>query len=226
MMTQVYLLHLDTSTKACSVALSLNGEVVSFKETNDDAYSHGEKLTLFVEEVLQQAKISFKDLKGVSLASGPGSYTGLRIGASTAKGFCYSLEIPLLSMDSLTSLFNLAKEKYPDTTICTMLDARRMEVYSAFFGPQGECTKDISADILDETSYAIYEPFVCVGDAVPKMKEVWKGRSILFDETIFCSARGQAKTIYEKFLHGEFEDVAYYEPFYLKDFITNKPKSK
>lgn len=218
-MSQIYLLHLETSTKVCSVALSLNGELIALKESNEDNFSHGEKLTLFVEEVMQMGHVSFQDLAGVSIASGPGSYTGLRIGTSTAKGFCYALQIPLLAIDTLESLAHMARKKYPEANLCPMIDARRMEVYAAIYSPQMTILKPVSADILEEDSYAEFDNLVCFGDGMPKTKEWWANRAITFDEEILCSASGQVEKVYAKFLNQEFEDVAYFEPYYLKDFI-------
>ena len=122
------LLHLETATKVCSVAISQNGKLLSCKESLDDGYSHGENLTLFIEEVLKKGNLKMNDLDGVVISSGPGSYTGLRIGAATAKGICYALSIPLIAVDALRSISMLAKEKHPDVNLCALIDARRMEV--------------------------------------------------------------------------------------------------
>lgn len=218
-MSSVFLLHLETSTKVCSVALSKNGELVSLKENNEDHFSHGELLTLFVDEVMKNAGIAYTNLAGVSIASGPGSYTGLRIGTSTAKGFCYALNLPLLVIDSLESLAEIAKKKYPNAVLCPMIDARRMEVYSALYSPEMAVVKPVSADILDENSYQEFGNFVCFGDGMPKAKEIWSQRNLVFDDEILSSATGQVERIYQKYLHQDFEDLAYFEPFYLKDFI-------
>jgi tRNA threonylcarbamoyladenosine biosynthesis protein TsaB len=159
-------------------------------------------------------------LSAVSVSSGPGSYTGLRIGVSTAKGLCYALNIPLIAIDSLQSLEQVGRLKYPKETIVAMIDARRMEVFSAIYNSNGEGIKSISADILDESSYEAFLPFTVVGDAVSKVKPIWENRGIQFDEACIASARGQVKIGFEKFQKQEFEDVAYFEPFYLKDFVT------
>lgn len=223
-MSDIHILHIETSTKVCSVALSHNGRLLHAKESNDDAYAHGEKLTLFIEEVLQEAKLTFSDLQAVSVASGPGSYTGLRIGVSTAKGLCYGLNIPLLSIDSLSSLHALARKKYPSMEIGTMLDARRMEVYSTLYDATGQVAKKISADVLDEESYSAFKNLVVVGDANDKLRDLWSSRSIVFDDEIKCSATGQIELIFEKYQQELFEDVAYFEPYYLKAFFTPAPK--
>ena len=220
-----YILHLETSTKVCSVALSLNGNLIALKENEEDGYSHGENLTLFIQDVLKQASISVQELNAVSVASGPGSYTGLRIGVSTAKGLCYPLNIPLIAIDSLTSLKEIAKEKYPNYNLCSLIDARRMEVYNLFYSSNNELLKPISADIIEQDSYSQFEPFVYFGDGAEKLKELWEGRNCIADTSITSSANGQTKLSFEKYQNQEFEDVAYFEPFYLKDFVSNAKKT-
>lgn len=216
-----YILHLETATKVCSVALSKNGNLISLKEAKEDGYSHGENLTLFIQEVLEKGKIKTTDLDAISLSSGPGSYTGLRIGAATAKGLCYALDIPLIAIDSLTSLAYLAKGKYTDN-LCSVIDARRMEVYNLMLSSDLEPLKYVTADVIEENTYSEFGPFVCFGDGAEKLQEIWKHRNVQFDLDIECSARGQVELAFQKFKKKEFEDVAYWEPFYLKDFIVGK----
>jgi tRNA threonylcarbamoyladenosine biosynthesis protein TsaB len=177
-------------------------------------------ITLFIEDVLKQANILISYIVAVSVASGPGSYTGLRIGVSTAKGLCYALNIPLIAIDSLKSLEQVARMNQSTATIVSMIDARRMEVFSSIYNSDGEVVKPISADVLDENSYEQFLPFTVVGDAVGKVKNLWENRNIHFEEIYIASAKGQVKIGYEKFQKQEFEDVAYFEPFYLKDFVT------
>jgi tRNA threonylcarbamoyladenosine biosynthesis protein TsaB len=215
-----YILHLETATKACSVALSLNGEQVALSEVNTTEYSHAENLTVFVQNVLTEAQISLTDLAAVSVSSGPGSYTGLRIGVSTAKGFCYALSIPLIAVDALYSLAQQALLRHPGKNLCAMIDARRMEVFSAIYTGPLQLIKPISADIIDETSYSEFGSFVYFGDGAEKLKNCWEQRDMQADLTIFSSAIGQIKEAYRKFTVQEFEDVAYFEPFYLKDFVS------
>lgn len=219
-----YILHIETSTKVCSVAISLNGKLVSVKETEEEGYSHGENLTLFIQDVLKKATISIRELAAISVASGPGSYTGLRIGVSTAKGLCYPLAIPLISIDSLLSLAAIAKETYPEINLCAVIDARRMEVYNAFYSKTGEQLKSISADIIEADSYLDFEPFVYFGDGAEKLQEIWNDRNCLADITIKSSAKGQVQLAFNKFQQQDFEDIAYFEPFYLKDFVGNTKK--
>ncbi len=215
-----YILHLETSTQVCSVGLSLNGELIALKEVTDQGFVHGEMITLFIEDVLKQVEIPIVSLAAVTVASGPGSYTGLRIGVSTAKGLCYALNIPLIAIDSLKCLEQVARVNYSKETIVSMIDARRMEVFSAIYNSDGEVVKTISADILDEQSYETFLPFTVVGDAVGKVKSIWENRAIRFEESCIASAKGQVRIGYDKFQKQEFEDVAYFEPFYLKDFVT------
>ena len=217
-----YILHLETATKVCSVALSLNGKLTASKETEEDGYSHGENLNCFIEDVIKESNINIKDLSAISVASGPGSYTGLRIGAATAKGLCYALEIPLIAIDALQSLAELARESYLDSVLCPLIDARRMEVYNSFFNEQNQLIKEISADIIDESSYSEFEPFVYFGDGAEKLQEIWTDKNCISDLSIKSSAKGQIRLAHEKYADKKFEDVAYWEPFYLKDFIAGK----
>ncbi len=219
-----YILHLETATKVCSVALSSGGKLVSEKEHEEEGYSHGENLTLFIEDVLKSSGITAKDLSAISVASGPGSYTGLRIGAATAKGLCFALGIPLIGVDALTSLCELARKKHPGANLCALIDARRMEVFNLFQDQNGTPLKEISADIIDETTYSEFEPFVYFGDGAAKLQEIWARKNCNPDLSIRSSARGQVRIAWEKFEEKQFEDVAYWEPFYLKDFIAGKKK--
>lgn len=219
-----YILHLETATKVCSVALSKNGKLIRLKETEEEGYSHGENLNCFIEDVIQESGISLNHLSAISLASGPGSYTGLRIGAATAKGLCYALEIPLIAIDALQALAEIARVDYPDKVLCPLIDARRMEVYNSFYDESNHLIKEISADIIDENSYAQFEPFVYFGDGAEKLVQVWNNKNCVADLSIKSSAKGQVRLAFEKFKAQEFEDVAYWEPFYLKDFIAGVKK--
>jgi tRNA threonylcarbamoyladenosine biosynthesis protein TsaB len=220
----IYILHIETATKVCSVALSGNGQFVDSISVEEDGFAHGEKLTLLIEEILAKNNITPKELDAVSVSSGPGSYTGLRIGVSTAKGLCYALSIPLIAIVSLTSLYFQAKEKHPNQRILAMIDARRMEVFSAIFNPRGDKTKEISADILDELSYETFLPCVAIGDAVAKMQTVWENRSVIWETELKSNAIGQIQPAFEAFEAKKWEDVAYFEPFYLKDFVAGVKK--
>jgi tRNA threonylcarbamoyladenosine biosynthesis protein TsaB len=204
----------------CSVALSDNGELIDCIENDADNYIHGEFLTVYIEEILAKNNLLPNQLAAVSFSSGPGSYTGLRIGLSAAKGLCFALSIPLISVSTLKVLALLGKEKHPDSTLVPMLDARRNEVYCEIFDSSLNTIKPLSADILDETSYHNFEPFVYFGDGAEKMSSQWEHRKILFDASIKLSSVGQVAMAYEKFNQNEFEDVAYFTPLYLKEFVT------
>ena len=221
-----YILHIETATKVCSVALSLNGNLLQLKEIEEDGYAHGEKLTLLIEDTLKSEDIDVNQLVAVSVSAGPGSYTGLRIGVSTAKGLCYALKIPLISIDSLLTIQQVAKEKYPNQNIAALIDARRMEVFATIFNENSEVIKPISADVIDENSYLNFEPFVACGDGAEKLADIWNKRNITIDSYILSSAKGQVELGYQKYVNSEFEDVAYFEPFYLKDFVMQVKAKK
>lgn len=218
------LLFIDTSTRICSVGITINGSQVALRETGDELYEHGERITLLVQECLTDANLKISDLSAVCVTSGPGSYTGLRIGVATAKGLCYALEIPLIAIDALYSLAFQAQGKYPNNTVCAMLDARRMEVFSVIYAQSKEVIKTISADVLDENSYSEFDPFVVVGDGANKCEEIWAGRNLIFDLSIKSSVVGMFTLGNIMFQNKQFEDVAYFEPFYLKEFYSTQKK--
>ena len=216
-----YILHLETSTKQCSVALAHKGELLASRILLNDSFSHSEKLHLFISEVLQEAKLKSADLDAVAVSKGPGSYTGLRIGGSVAKGICYSMQIPLIGIDALTSLSAIAAKKY-NQNICAVIDARRMEVYNLISDASLNPLKAITADIITEDSYNQFDPFLVCGDGSEKLQDIWKERNCTFDLDIKSSAKGQVQIAFNKFNQGQTEDLAYWEPFYLKDFILGK----
>lgn len=219
-------LHIETATKVCSVALSEDGCLVDSIEASDDRYIHSEKLTLFIESICQRNKWTLKELNAVVVTSGPGSYTGLRIGVSTAKGLCYALSIPLLSIDAVETIARLASIKHPNKNICAMIDARRMEVFSAIYSPDLHVLKPLSADELTAEIYADFYPFVVVGDGAQKLATFGNNEQVEIDSSCLSSAKGQVEVAFQKFLKKEFEDVAYFEPKYLKDFIALKSQKK
>ncbi|WP_107039435.1 tRNA (adenosine(37)-N6)-threonylcarbamoyltransferase complex dimerization subunit type 1 TsaB [Brumimicrobium mesophilum] len=219
-------LHIETSTKVCSVALSENGQLIDLLEESSDAYIHSERLTVFIDQICKQNNCKLNELSAIVVTSGPGSYTGLRIGVSTAKGLCYALSIPLIAVNTLVSIASLAQKKHPNSSICAMIDARRMEVFSTIFDGDFKIVKSLSADILEEKTYEAFLPIVVCGDGANKTKEIWGNRDLLIDETIVSSAAGQVEIAFEKFKNEEFEDVAYFEPKYLKDFVVTPSKKK
>ena len=219
-----FLLHIETCTKMCSVALSKNGQLLDCVENDAENFIHGEYLTVFIEEILAKNNLLPNQLAAVSFSSGPGSYTGLRIGLSTAKGLCFALSIPLISVSTLEVLAFIGKQQHPNSTLVPMLDARRNEVYCEIFNSSFYTIKPLSADILDETSYDNFEPFVYFGDGAEKMSNQWGNRNATFDSSIHLSAKGQVDMAYEKFNQKEFEDVAYFTPLYLKEFLAGGGK--
>tara|TARA_B110000046_G_scaffold181687_1_gene214309 strand:- start:1102 stop:1776 length:675 start_codon:yes stop_codon:yes gene_type:complete len=221
------ILNIETATKNCSVSLAESGKVIAIKELNDGNYSHAEKLHVFINEVLKVAKKSMKDVDAVAVSKGPGSFTGLRIGVSSAKGLCYALNIPLISIDTLESLScQLVVES---GCIVPMLDARRMEVYSAVFDIKNNLIRAIEAQILNEDSFADYlknNEVYFIGDGVPKTKEIITHKNAVFIDDKLPSANEMAQLSFDKFQKKIFEDVAYFEPFYLKDFVVTTKKKK
>ena len=212
------ILHIETSTKACSVALSNSGQCIAIIEKNPDDYIHGEYVTLFIEEVLTQVQKSIDELNAVSVSIGPGSYTGLRIGLSVAKGICYGLKIPLIAISSLDCLLEMGRIKHPKHTLCAVMDARRMEVYSKIETEKGEVLLEQKAVVIDENSFIDYDPFVYFGDGSSKLNTIWSERNLIEDPDITISASGQIASSILKYRNGDFEDMAYCKPIYLKEF--------
>ena len=221
---RVYILNIETSTKACSVALHKNGELIVSREDVTTNFSHSEKLLKFISKLFSDAKLSLSDLDAIAVSMGPGSYTGLRIGVSTAKGLCYGLDIPLISISTLKAMsFGMALEIKADL-FCPMIDARRMEVYSAFFDINNTEVRKIQADIIDENSYKkeLEKKVGFFGDGSEKLIEKIKDKNAIFVSDIHPSAKNMGLLSYQKFTKSLFEDLAYFEPFYLKDFVAGR----
>jgi tRNA threonylcarbamoyladenosine biosynthesis protein TsaB len=219
-----YILNIETATKNCSVALAKDAITILCKEIAEEGYSHAERLHVFIETILQEATITAKDLVAIAVSQGPGSYTGLRIGVSAAKGLSYALGIPLIATDTLQTL--ASQVNISDGFIVPMLDARRMEVYSAVFTPTLENKRAIEAEIIDENSFdSFQEKLYFVGDCNEKCQSVLtKENHIFLDEIKYPSARDMSFFSFEKFQKRDFVDVAYFEPYYLKDFMITTSK--
>jgi len=219
-----YILNLETATKNCSVSISQNGKTILCKEMAEAGYSHAEKLHVFIEECLQELKLTPKDLSSVAVSQGPGSYTGLRIGVSAAKGLCFALDIPLIAIDTLLVL--ASQLTISEGIIIPMIDARRMEVYSAIFTSKLDKIREVQAEILTENSFKeIAESIHFVGDCAEKAKTVLTDTNFIFhEEIIYPSANEMSALSYQKFQQNKFEDVAYFEPYYLKDFMATVSK--
>ncbi len=213
------ILNLETSTKNCSVTLSNSGNVVLCKEIAEQGYSHAERLHVFIEEILKEAQISILDLKAIAVSKGPGSYTGLRIGVSAAKGLCFGLKIPLISIDTLTILARQVSVE--SGLIVPMIDARRMEVYSAIFDANHQMIREVKAEILTSESFTSFEQTIhFIGDSTEKAKTMLQQSNFVFhDAIVYPSSKEMSALSYEKFQKSDFEDVAYFEPYYLKDFM-------
>ncbi len=223
--TDVYILNIETATKNCSVSIAKNGLTIALRERAEEGYSHAEKLHVFIEEIIAESKITFQDLNAVAVSQGPGSYTGLRIGVSSAKGLCYALNIPLIAIDTLQSL--AAQISISNGCIIPMIDARRMEVFSASYDKELNTIHKVAAEIITEESYQNKEEEIhFLGDGASKCKEfLHKSNFIFHDDIIYPSAKEMSKLSFDKYKISDTVDVAYFEPLYVKDFmITTKKK--
>lgn len=217
------ILNLETATKNCSVSLSENGKIISIKELNTGGFSHAEKLHPFIEEVLAKSNYALSDLDAVSISKGPGSYTGLRIGVSSAKGICYGNDIPLISISTLESMASSQKGK--SQFILPLLDARRMEVYASVFNSEGLEIRETRAEIIDETSFSEFlekGKVLFFGDGAEKCKSIIPHENAIYLDDFHPSAEDMGEIAENMFVNKQFEDVAYFEPFYLKDFVATK----
>ena len=227
------ILCLETSTEVCSVALSVNGNIIAEQE-DKSGKNHAQLLTRFVEEVMQSGKTPFKQLDAVAVSGGPGSYTGLRIGVSTAKGLCYAAGLPLIAIPSLEAmahhviknLYSFGIKKKEPLLYCPMIDARRMEVYAAIYDNQLKQIRGIQADIIDHLSFSAFlqdQKLLFFGNGAHKCKMSIQNPNALFLDNISASASYLARLAEAAFVAGNFVDIAYYEPFYLKDFVATIP---
>jgi tRNA threonylcarbamoyladenosine biosynthesis protein TsaB len=227
------ILCLETATDLCSVALCNNSGVVSLRESNESK-SHGSRLTIFIEEILRENGIGASALDAIAVSKGPGSYTGLRIGVSVAKGLAYSASIPLIALETTLSMFHGLSSCCPEifsvdekTIFCPMLDARRMEIYYAMYDREGNTIKDISAEIIAPDTFddiPVKQKIVLFGEGAAKCRDVIKRENLYFAENFRISASHMHRPVIHAFNNRIFEDVAYFEPLYLKDFITSQPR--
>src|SRR5690554_3069944 len=214
------ILCIETATTNCSVALSIDGDVVAIRQENNNKFSHSENLHVFIGEVLLEAEFDKANLNAIAVGKGPGSYTGLRIGGSAAKGLCFALDIPLIAISSLEIL---AQEvKAAEVYIVPMLDARRMEVYSAVFDSEMAQLRKIKAEILNEKSFIEFlskGKTIFLGDGSTKFREICNHPNAIFLDDKFPSAAEMASIANGKFNKNETENIAYFEPDYLKEFM-------
>lgn len=231
------ILSIETGTDVCSVALANDGELMALRES-DEGRDHAKKVALFVDELLKETGVQPTDLDAIAIGKGPGSYTGLRIGVSFAKGMCYALNIPLIAIGSLDALTEVAREDYDagildiedeewaNAHLCPMVDARRMEVYSQIFDTEGKAQSEVVAEVVTEESYMQWRSnntLIIFGNGAKKCTEVLGDVKYV---SVAPSARGIVRLAEETFNAGKFEDLAYFEPFYLKDFIVIPSKKK
>ena len=221
------ILHIETSTKNCSVSIANNGKLFSLKEINTGDYSHAEMLHPLINEALLESKLTIKDIEAIAVGKGPGSYTGLRIGVSAAKGLCFANDIPLISINSLEIL---AQSITIDRgLIIPMIDARRMEVYAAIYDQNYNAVRETKAEIIDSHSFLDElqnQKVYFLGDGAKKCKEIILHKNAVFIENAFPSAKEMATISFNKFKNETTEDVAYFEPFYLKNFVATREKRK
>ncbi|UPS92961.1 tRNA (adenosine(37)-N6)-threonylcarbamoyltransferase complex dimerization subunit type 1 TsaB [Bizionia sp. M204] len=221
------ILSIETATTNCSVSLSKEGETFALKEDYNNGFSHAERLHVFINDILKENHIDKSEIDAVAISKGPGSYTGLRIGVSAAKGLCFALNIPLISVSTLEAMahqVNITKG-----IIIPMLDARRMEVYAAIYNANYQPIRGIEAEVLDETSYAEFldkSQVHFIGNGVEKTKALITHKNAVFIEHKLPSANEMGVLAFNKYKKSDTEDVAYFEPYYLKDFVAIKPKSK
>jgi len=221
------ILNIETATKNCSVSLAKSGVIIASKEINTGNYSHAEKLHVFIKALMEESALSFADLSAIAVSKGPGSYTGLRIGVSTAKGLAFAQDIPLLSVSTLKTLALQVTQECD--YIIPMLDARRMEVFTQVFDNTKNALTEIEAKILAENSYQEYldkGKVLFLGDGAEKFKAICMHKNAIFLDNYFPSALAMHMVSYKKYQAQELEDTAYFEPFYLKDFAGLKLKDR
>ncbi len=229
------ILCIESGTDVCSVGIAKDGELVSLRESSEGR-DHARNVALFADELFEQCSLRAEDFDAIAVGMGPGSYTGLRIGVSFAKGLCYGLNKPLIAIGSLNMLAELAIENHSagvlnienweQARLCTMIDARRMEVYTQIFDTEGVALNEVSAKVIDEESFAEYndgKPFIILGNGAAKCAELLPWAQYI---DVAPSASGYARLAQKCFDGEEFVDVAYFEPLYLKDFIVTTSKKK
>jgi len=224
------ILQIETATQVCSAAIAYDGKTIALKELMANNI-HAGSLTLFIKEAMDSTGLQFEDLDAVAVSMGPGSYTGLRIGVSTAKGLCFALDKPLIAIPTLQMMaqgFMLQNPDY-DGLICAMIDARRMEVFTSVYDNNLRTVTPVVAKIIDDQSFAedLNDNVITfIGNGAAKCVGVLKQENAKFSELNFNSASYMSKLAHDAYACSRFEDVAYFEPFYLKDFVLTTPKKK
>lgn len=223
----IYILQIDTATEVCSVSISLDGKTIGKKEATEPNL-HASKLTIFIDQLLKEHKIAYNELNAICVSKGPGSYTGLRIGVSSAKGLCYALDVPLLAINTLDMMYlGYNKDKTQSTYYVPMLDARRMEVYLEVFDSKGHLITPTEARIIEENSFGAYvdKKVVLFGSGAAKLEQLFENNANVIIDTSFVHSSSSMSTMaFEMYNDQNFEDLIYFEPFYLKEFIAILPK--
>ncbi len=221
------ILNIETASTNCSVSLAQGGKILALKEFNSAEYSHSEQLHLFIEEVLLEASITKESIEAIAVSKGPGSYTGLRIGVSAAKGLCYALDLPLISISTLEAMAHQIKME-KEGIIISLLDARRDEVYMSVYNRDHQCISPTEAKIIEPNSFERFQEesnIHFIGPGAAKCADIAPLKKAKYHKDAVPSAREMAVLSEEKYTKGQFEDVAYFEPFYLKDFVLQTKKA-
>ncbi|MGB5430505.1 tRNA (adenosine(37)-N6)-threonylcarbamoyltransferase complex dimerization subunit type 1 TsaB [Eudoraea sp.] len=219
------ILNIETATTNCSVSIGKDGRTIALREQDSNSYSHSEDLHFFIRETLDAASISIDDLDAIAVSKGPGSYTGLRIGVSAAKGLCFALDLPLIGISTLESMASQLKIK--DGVIIPVLDARRMEVYSAVFNSDYEQIRETRVEEINSNSFAQFVEqgkVYIIGSGAVKCSEILKHPHFIFDDSIVPSANEMSQLSHNVYNGKNFENTAYFEPDYLKDFVIQQSK--
>jgi tRNA threonylcarbamoyladenosine biosynthesis protein TsaB len=224
-----YLLHIETSSTNCSVAISNDDKLIAQKESNN-GYTHAENLHLFIEDLIKQCHLQIHDLNAISISSGPGSYTGLRIGYSAAKGLSYALKIPIITIETLKALsFKVINIVHNNALYCPLIDARRMEVYTASYDYHLNEILTLRALVLNETSIELFNhntELIFFGDGMPKAKTLLQTlKNVHFIEHITADAESMISLAFKKYVANDFVDAAYAQPYYLKEFFFTNAKN-
>ena len=224
-----YILHIETSTKQCSVAIGYMGKCISEKKLLSQHYSHEEKLHIFIKDALEEVNLKISELNAVSVSKGPGSFTGLRIGVAAAKGICYALDLPLIAVNTLKLMIQPYLKKKEIDFFIPMLDARRMEVYTAIYDKLGNCIQQTNAHVLTDSSFhKMVGDGNCliIGNGAVKFQNIKPKIKAFFSESIYYpSAKDMCSLSWEHNFNRNYQDIKLFEPYYLKDFQTTLPKN-
>jgi tRNA threonylcarbamoyladenosine biosynthesis protein TsaB len=228
------ILNIETSTEICSVSISKDGKCIALKmigasEIETGRGSHSKLLAPFMKELLEQNNVLPENLDALAVSSGPGSYTGLRIGVSTCKGFCFGANLPLIAINTLQIMANMAEHSMNDYDLYVpMIDAKRMEVYTAIFDEKVRFISNVEAKVIDENSFAEFKSkkVAFFGNGSDKCEDILRSDNFLFLKNIYPSAEYMGSFAEQYFNENKFVDLVYFEPFYLKEFVTTTPKNK